>query len=315
MFNLLMLIILSFAHAQEKMGWNKSANLGVNLSFSSSQDVVGQADGTSETYGTSLKSTFNYKSEVSDWKNTFSFLENITKTPTLPGFVKSNDELRLESIYLYSIPSYPKIGPYVKAEAFAPVFKGEDVRATPETYVIQNPDGSPAAGPLTTDRIKLTDGFHPLTTKESAGFFWKAKEEEDLNILVRVGFGATQINADGQYALIGADDTTGNIIVRELEDVSQAGLELGLSIKGKLDEKTAYELGAESLTPFINNKSAGDDRDAIRLTNIDSFVKLTSNITPWAAFGYDYRMKLQPQLVDRVQSIHMIVLNVNYNLF
>ena len=32
--------------AEEKvLGWKKSANLGANLSFSSSQDVVGQTDG------------------------------------------------------------------------------------------------------------------------------------------------------------------------------------------------------------------------------------------------------------------------------
>jgi hypothetical protein len=86
-------------------------------------------------------------------------------------------------------------------------------------------------------------------------------------------------------------------------------------VKGKINETSAYEVGAESLTPFINNKRSGDDRDAIRLTNVEGYAKLTSSLTSWASFGYDYRMKLQPQLVDRVQQIHMIVISSNYNLF
>lgn len=302
------------AREEKKLGWNKSANLGLNLSFSSSQDVVGQTDGNSETYGANLKSTFNYMAEDSEWRNTISLLETITKTPALPRFIKSNDEFKVESIYLYSIPQYPKVGPYVKAEGSAPLFKGEDIQADPKNYVFQDANGNTISGPTTESTVRLTDSFRPLTTKESIGAFWKAKEEENLKILVRLGFGAIQVKADGQYAISGKD-ASGNIIVKELEDISQAGLEAGLSIKGRFDEKTSYEVGAESLTPFINNKRAGDDRDAIRLTNVEGFAKLTSNITSWASFGYDYRMKLQPQLVDRVQNIHMIVINMNYNLF
>lgn len=299
--------------AEKKMGWSQSADLGLNLSFSSSEDVVGQTDGTSETYGLSLKSSFNHLTEESEWRNSITILENLTKTPSVPRYVKSNDELKLETLYLYSIPSFPKVGPYAKAEAMAPIFKGEDVKASPESYVFQDANGNVTSGPLSTGTVRLTDGFKPLTTKESVGFFWKAKEEPKLNILTRAGFGAVQVAAAGQYAVNGKD-SSGNIIVQELEDVSQAGLELGLSVKGRVDEKTSYELGAESLTPFINNKKASDDRDAVRLTNVDAFAKLTSQITSWASFGYDYRMKLQPQLVDRAQNVHMLVLNINYNL-
>jgi len=304
---------LQFSDAKT-MGWTKSANLGVNLSFSSSQDVVGQTDGNSETYGANLKSGFNHRSEAAEWRNTLSLTETTTKTPSIPRYVKSSDELKLETLYLYSLPNYPKIGPYARAQASTALFKGEDIPAADRSYVFQDQDGATVAGPLTTGTVRLTDGFKPLNTKESVGFFWKAKEDPNLNVLVRLGFGAVQIQADGQYALAGTD-AAGNIIVKELSDVSQAGLEAGLGVKGRVDEKTGYELGIETLTPFINNKRSGDNRNAVELTNVDAFAKLTSNITSWASFGYDYKMKLEPQLVNRVQNIHMIVLNVNYNLF
>ncbi len=300
--------------AERTLGWNRAANLGLNLSFSSSQDVVGQTDGSSETYGTNLKSSFNHVTEDAEWRNTVTLLETITKSPAVPKFVKSNDDFRLESLYLYSIPSQPRIGPYARVEAATPLFKGEDVQATDQSYVIQDTAGTVVTGPFTAGTVRLTDPFRPLTTKESVGFFWKASEDENKKLLLRVGFGALQIRADGQYALSGKDPA-GNIIVRELDDVSQAGLELGFSLKGRFDEKTSFEAGADSLTPFINNQLKSDNRSALRLTNVEGFAKLTSNITPWASFGYDYRMKLQPQLVDRVQSIHMMVLSINYNLF
>ena len=110
-------------------------------------------------------------------------------------------------------------------------------------------------------------------------------------------------------------NSAGEVELNRLRDVSQAGSELALNIKGKLNENSTYEVGAEAMTPFVNNKPSGDDRDAIRLTNVDAFAKLSSNLTSWATFGYDYKLKIQPQLVDRAQQIHMFVINLNHNLF
>lgn len=294
---------------EQPMGWQKSGVLGVNLSFSSSQDVVGQTNGTSQTYGLKTKGSLNYFSEIQEWRNELSVNEATTKTPNVPRFVKSDDELKLSTIYLYKLESNPKIGPYARAEAAAPIFKGEDVRSDAKTYTISRLDGTTAS--YTGTSLRLTDGFKPLTTKEAVGFFYKPYTTEKLKIETRLGFAAQQIAANGQYAVKGIDDA-GNIEVIELRDVSQAGLEAGLSIKGAVDEKTSYEVGADSLTPFINNKPAGDDRDAWRLTNVEAFAKLTSKITDWASFGYDYKLKIQPQLVDRAQQIHMIVIGLTY---
>jgi hypothetical protein len=162
--------------------------------------------------------------------------------------------------------------------------------------------------------VRLTDGFKPLTTKEAVGFFYKPVQEERLKIETRLGAAALQISASGQYSVKGAN-AAGEIELNRLSDVSQAGLEAGFNIKGKVNEDSTYEIGAEAMTPLVNNKASGDDRDALRLTNVDAFAKYSSNITKWAAIGYDYKLKIQPQLVDRTQQIHMFVLNINYNLF
>lgn len=292
------------------MGWTKNANLGANLSFSSSQDVVGQTDGTSQTYGANLKSGFNHNSERAEWRNDLSLIGATTKTPSVPRYVKSSDELKFATIYLYSLENNPKLGPYARGEAAAPMFKGEDVRATAKTYNFMD-TGRKQTG----TSVRITDGFKPLTTKEAIGVFYKPVQTDTLKVEARVGAAGTQINADGQYAVKGTNSTTGEIDLLPLSNVSQAGTEIGVSVKGKANENTTYEFGAEAMTPWVNNKKSGDDRSAIRLTNIDVYAKLSSNITKWASFGYDYKLKIQPQLVDRAQQIHMLVINVNYNLF
>ncbi|MGZ3722852.1 MAG: hypothetical protein ACXVA9_07990 [Bdellovibrionales bacterium] len=300
------------APAAKVMGWSKNANLGANISFSSSQDVVGQTDGSSQIYGLNLKGGLNRNSERDEWRNTLSILENTSKTPSVPRFIKSGDELKFNTIYLYSLESYPTIGPFISGELAAPMFNGEDVRSANTSYLEVHKDKTKRAFNGTTAR--LTDGFKPLTTKESVGAYWKPVQEENIKVEARLGFGAMQIQANGQYALGGNDDS-GNVLLNELSSVSQAGLEAALGVKGKIDEKSTYEAGVEALTPFINNKAADDNRDAFRLTNVDGFLKYNSQITSWASLTYDYKLKIQPQLVDRAQQIHMIVLNLNYNLF
>jgi hypothetical protein len=294
----------------EPMGWHQTAVLNANISLTSSEDVVGQTNGTSQTYGTDSKGGIYHLSEEHEWRNDLSLRESTTKTPSLGRFTKSGDELKLSTIYLFFVTKEPKTGPYARAEASSPIFKGEDVQSGVKTYQIVRKNGA-ADAPFSASSVRLTDGFKPLTTKEAVGYFYRPVWTPKLHLETRLGFAAQQIAADGQFAVKGAN-AAGQIEVDELRNVSQAGLEAGLSLKGKIDEKSSYEVGADTLTPFINNKAAGDRRDAWRLTNVDAFVKLTSKVTDWASFGYDYKLKIQPELVDRAQQIHMIVINLTY---
>lgn len=295
------------------IGWSKNANLGANVSYSSSEGVVGQTDGSSQTYGLNVKSGFDHGTEHDEWRNSLSVLENTSKTPSIPRFVKSGDEVKFNTAYLYNFASLPTIGPYISGELSAPIFKGEDVRATPTVYRYKLKDGS-AGGAFNGTSAKLTDGFKPLNTKESIGFYWKPVQEDRIKVEGRLGFGALQIAAAGQYALDGTNDAN-EVVLKELSNVNQAGLEASLAVKGKVNDVSTYEAGVDALVPFINDKAAGDNRDAFRLTNVDGFVKYSSNITAWMALAYDYKLKIQPQLVHRAQQIHMVVLNINYNLF
>lgn len=296
---------------KKELGWKPAASISALYSTSTSENVIGQTDGTSQVYGLSFKGSYTLIKELSEWRNSLNYTGATTKTPAIPRYIKSSDELKLESIYLHSLPSYPKIGPYVKGSATTALFRGEDVRNTSTTYVINNSDGS-VRGTQTDSSLPLTDAFKPLTLQESLGMFWKPKNNENMTLELRGGLGAIQVFAKDQLAVQDKANTT-SVEITELKSFTQTGLEAGLLFKGKIDEKTMYELNAEALTPLI--KESNETRDSFRLTNFNVAARLSSQITSWASIAYDYKLKMQPQLIEKAQIQHMLVLNINYNLF
>ena len=299
-----------FTEDKEFIGWKPAATVEALYSVSSSNGVIGQTDGVTQVYGLNLKSSFTYIEDLKEWRNTFNYTGATSKTPTIPRYIKSSDELKLETIYLRALPSYPTVGPYVKANMTAPVFRGEDARNQPTTYSITSGDGT-LRDNQTETTLPLTDGFRPMTTQESVGFFWKPQNDEKMTLELRAGLGAMQVQAKDQLS-VQDNPATPQIEVVELKSFSQTGIETGVLFKGKLDEKTNYEINAETLTPII--KDAGENRDSFRLTNFNFGGKISSQITKWMAVSYEYKIKTQPQLVERAQIQTMLAININYTL-
>lgn len=300
------------ASEKKEMGWVPHVQVGSNLSFTSNSNVVGQTNGDSQTYGLNFKGELSHFTELTEWRNNLTIQDATAKTADIPRFVKTTDDLKYETAFLYSLPSVPKLGPYVNASVETHLFNGEDVQANDTTYQIR-PQGATTRTPFVARTRHLTDPFKPLTTRESTGFFYKAFEQEAINLEVRLGLGAMQINADGQYAVTGKD-ASGGINVDELRNIGQFGVEAGAVAKGKIDDHSGWEASANLLTPLSWTRDPGDDRGSIRLTNVEMKARLTSKVTSWASFSYDYKFVLQPQLVDQTQQQHMLVLNLNYNL-
>lgn len=284
--------------SKKELGWKPAASIGGLYSFSSSDNVVGQTNGVSQVYGLSFKGSLTEVTELTEWRSTLNYSGAATKTPAVPRYVKSSDELKLETIYLRSLESRPSMGPYAKADVTTSMFRGEDVRNQPTTYVISNSDGT-VRGTQTDTSLPLTDAFRPLTTTESLGFFWKPQNDDNMILELRGGVGGMQVQAKDQLAVQDKTDTSAIEIV-ELKSFTQTGLEFGVLFKGKIDERTMYELNAESLTPVI--KESGETRDSLRLTNFNVAARVSSQITSWASIGYDYKLKMQPQLIERPRS-------------
>lgn len=299
------------AATDKKLGWVPQAAISASASISSSRDVVGQTSGTTETYGGKFGGSWNYNQELSEWRNALNIQELTSKTASLPRFVKSLDDFKFETIYLYFLPNAPTFGPYVRGSLETSLFNGEDVRGSDTVYLIHHRDGS--TDTFSGSSLHLTDPWSPLTATESVGAFWKTIDSPRNNLETRLGFGAMEVAAAHQLAVQGTD-SQGNINVQELHNFQQLGIEAGLVYKGKLNDQNGVEIGASSLLPLYHTRDPGDNRSDLRLTNYDVDAKLNSKMASWLSFAFEYRVRYQPQLVDQVQEMQLLTLNLDYNL-
>ncbi len=289
-------------------GWHFKLDLSGTVSLGSSDKVIGQQDGSSTTLGTDIVGAANYRKESHEVRNNLSIKEATSRTPAVPSYVKSADELKYDLTYLYSLESYPRIGPYAKASATAPLFKGESKTPTAETYSV---NGSQ----VTTDTLRLTDGLRPLETRQSVGFFAKAIDREKTKLEFRLGYGARQIKAKGNFAI--QDDTaTANLIeVVELTDFNQSGIEGGFDFNGRWDDKSSYGLTGEFLTPVTKSLPPGaPNKSNAELTYMAFTAKLNTKLYDWAIVEYQFKTLNDPQLLDKWQTQQNLVLKFTYNL-
>ncbi len=311
----LSLIVLPLTYGQEvqdsvQQGWVPKARVSAQGSLASSESVIGQTDGTSQTYGLGFKSTLSYFMDVHEWRNALDYTGNTTRTPGLPRFVKSADELVFRTTYLFTFRGRPSLGAYAKGEIQTSLFKGEDHRAEQQTYRIAYRSGLTKEVQGTT--LRLTDPFRPMTFKESAGLFWRPVKNSSLKIEARLGLAAIQLQANDQLNIEGVD-SSGRVLVNELRDFDQLGSELAGTLEANLREGVTLNMGLELMTPWVNSPDTSD-KNALSLTNVDGFAKLSSKIVDWASFGYEYKVKIQPQLLDRAQVQHFVLLSVDYEL-
>ena len=296
-------------------GWHPKLNLGANLSFGSSSNVIGQPDGDSKTFGANLEGSLIYKNGQNEWQNSLKYIGATTATPAIPRYVKSNDELNFSSLYLYSLKDLDWLGPYFRVQARTAAFRGEDIRPEPKNYEISSNDGTVKSTKTGLTTFQLTEAFKPLTVQESAGAFFRILNEPKLKLKTRLGLGAQQVDASGQLTLADKADTVDVIEVRELPSYQQMGVEGGFILEGKIDEKSTYLLTFDFLTPVGAELKEGDDRDELELTNMDLKFKLTSKVYEWVSFNYEFNLREQPQLLDETQITHLMSMSFAYTLF
>ena len=320
------------------------ASLHGDLAFSMSdtQKVVGQLDGTTINLGVKIDAHADVIQDAHEWRNGVLVNAGVTKTPAIPEFIKNTDALQLESIYLYHVK--PWIGPFARFRLDTAMFAGTDVRAAPTNYKITKADGSvtqtcdPATGAnCTTTRLPLSDGFQPLSLKQSVGAFAQPYKSVPVNAEVRLGLGAQEIFAEHQFAVTDVADTADNcpaagdptqksstacIEVTELTNVFQTGLEANLELWGSVyDSKINYRLYAGLLAPFAHGAlpkaytDAGGKDDVGQLTNIDLGANVNVKIVEWASLGYEFKAVRVPALLpDTFQVRNTVFLTVGFGV-
>jgi hypothetical protein len=305
-----------FKAPRKPAGWDTRVALGGTLSFANNSNVAGQMDGTSFSLGIKLDAGADFNHVDHEWRNTLALGAAITRTPVIPEFVKTNDSLTFESIYLYHVVDW--FGPFARFSLNTAMFPSRDIRTGHAAYSVINPDGTtraltvpgtdctPAADgsvPSTCrTSLSLSDGFRPLTFKQSVGLFVQPLQTDPLTVELRGGVGAQEVIAKNQLAM--ADDVTTAVIeLKQLANANQAGAELALSLWGTLVEKrVVYKANAAAMTPFAHTALIpGDDRNAFQLTNVQLDAALSFKLVEWASIDYQFKAIRQPQILDAFQ--------------
>ena len=290
-----------------KKGWHLSKEVSLGANVSSSENRIGQADGLSTIYNLKVDLDLTHFEKLSEWENTLKIDETLSRTPALPRFIQSTDDLRLGSAYKSFFSGRVKYGYFSSLALETNIFEGYDERAEPATYLIAKGESQ---NQEIANRLKLTDPFKPMTTTVAAGAIVRPYETKTDQFEAKTGPAAKSIVAAGQLSVVD-DEATDQIEVTELEDAQIIGWLFGLALKGKSsDEKFTYKATAEALYPISYESELDNLPEKANLVDTDVSLKLSYNLNSWTAFSYDFRAKREPLIAPDVQISHMALLNI-----
>ena len=281
--------------------------LGVtaNGTMNNNSSVIGQTDGTTFIFGVSLNGSLDVLQGNNEIGLTLELNEQFSRTPIIDRFIKSGDLLKIDAGYLYHISK--TWGPFASALMKTAILDGYDERVTDVTYSL---DGRTEDG----DRIKLTSSFAPMLFKETFGLFYKPIDSKMVSLETKVGFGAIEVMADGNYVLADDAATKDLIELKTLESYNQAGASLYLKAKGGIDlagQKLTYETYFDLLMPFIYDAPGKSSMD---LTNMEYSLTISTKLFALLGIKYQLKMVKQPQLLDKWQVQNNIFLDLSYIL-
>ncbi len=296
---------------KKKDGWDFLLTPGASVSLSDNRSVIGQPEGLTMVLGATIISAARYRKEHHEWRNALAITELFNRTPALDEFIKATDLVKFETIYLFHLMDW--LGPFAKANIDTILLEGFDIRSDATRWNITHSDGSTET--RNGFKLRLTDGFEPLTLKETAGFFAGLLDPKEMKVKGRLGFGGQHVFADGAWSISDNGDTP-EIEVITLKSFNQAGGVLELSVGGELyQKKLVYKLNAEIMMPFLTELEAGDDRGIVDLTNIEFTASLSFKVFAWLSIDYLFRALRQPQLLDEFQIQNNLLLTASYSFF
>lgn len=305
---------LETATEEDVVGWNPALSGNATLSFVSNDNVVGQVEGLSILFGLGLAAGLDYVNGAHLWRNNLTVNQAWSRTPVVDEFVKNNDVIALESMYNYFFLSWA--GAFARLALQTSLLKSQIVTAEPQDYEVVDRDGNSGVVSGVTRR-QISDPFKPLTLNESIGLFAEPVQSDPVNVSLRLGFGGRQTFAKDVFVEIDNDTEppVGDVKLQELQNVSQAGLELFAGVGGKMEEgRFTYNLGASVLIPFINNDDT--DRSATELTRIGVKAGATFSVFSWMSLVFASELVSDPQLFpegeELVQFQNSLLLAFNY---
>ncbi len=294
--------------------WKYALTLGINGAMTRSTNVVGTVDGTSAQIGAIVDGSANYTSGQHSWENVGKLTESFTRTPSVPSFLKSADELRLQSTYVYRFSGVPWLGAYGRLLGTTSVFRGFEVRGV-DTVIVRNFADGTSSGPLLKaagNKYGTTGPFEPTVLRESAGAFANPLTGKDINFKARLGAAMQHVLTRDGFAL-SDNAATPEVEYNQLVSSTQAGAELGFDAVGSIADNLSYTFRADFFYPVYESEDS--PQDGIEKLNTDIAGKLSVRVSKYFSLDYILAVKRIPIIVDEWQVQNGLLVSCNYTLF
>lgn len=296
---------------EKAQGWTRSLDLNFNGSFSHSDHVVGAPDGSTVQLGIVLGGDANLVREKHEWENELELQHSQSRSPALDRFIKSIDQLNIQTTYLYHLDSPDWFGPFARASLSTSVLEGYEVRAA-DTNVDRIADDGTVTNEvvLAEADIALTDPFEPMLLKQTLGVFADPVREEDIQLRTKAGLGLQEIVVRDGYAVTGED--AGVLTLTQLRGANEVGAEAELDLTGKSGENVTYEATLNFFYPVAS--SSDIEFDGLDALNTALTGKVSVKLSGWASLDYVVGVKRLPMILDEWQVSNGLILTAGFSL-
>lgn len=294
--------------------WTQKLTVGGTGSANSSSSVVGAVDGTTLQIGLLLNGEAHYKRGSHDWQNVLKIQHAQTQTPVMDSWIKSTDNLELESTYLFRLRSLTWVGPFARAKVQTQIISSHDVRPTDTTINFQDATGTQTSTEKVAAETKTatTGAFEPLLGNVSLGFFANPIEGKKLTLKAKAGAGTQHIIARDGYAVAGYDKDTATVTLKQIETSTQAGAEVELEANGELNTQIKWKAKTRFFYPLYS--SAEVNFSGVDALNTEVGGSISVKLAKWASLDYVVLVKRIPLILDEWQVQHGLLLTTGFNL-
>jgi hypothetical protein len=296
-----------------KDGWHPALRAGFTGSMLQNSNWVGQEDGMTLTLGLVANGALRLVQGDHEWHNSLLLEHAQTKTLVIDPFVKTTDNLQLQSLYVFRIPDYRWVGPFARLRFQTALFPGTAYRAEPTAVTRTDRDGNINTELVDPQApIELTGALEPMIFSESAGAFLEPYTSKEISINGKLGPAAQHIITGDGYAITDNPDTPA-LELTQLRTSHTAGAEAEIQLTGDLWENVKWGAFANLYYPLF--LSVSTDLEGMELLHTDLGANASLKIQDWLSLDYVLKVRRLPLLVDQWQMQNALLLTAGYTLF
>lgn len=284
--------------------WVGALGISGSLNLSSLSNVPGAPRGVSANVSLAADGVLDYLKGKHELRNSMTLAVGVTRSASDEIWVKTNDILRLQSAYYYTVTNW--FGPFVEIQAQTSMFPLVIRRPSDQTRFCQGgsladcSDGTTTTFVLT-DKFEATGSFQPFTLNERFGAFLRPVDKTYFRLGARVGFGAQQFFVKEDSWIETNRNAAGDVVtVDALNRYGIFGAMADLQIRGAAkSEGLLYGANAALLMPFVDTRKAELRDQGISPLQLDFSGFVTLKISSWASVDFRAAAARVPQVTGK----------------